>query len=49
MKGVRMRKKLIISSLLLSSTLSFSYDFAGLESGYSKEGFISMGFDTFFK
>ena len=42
-----MRKKLIVSSLLLFTTLSFSYDFEKLKSSYSKEDFVSNGYDTF--
>ena len=42
-----MRKKLIVSSLLLFTALSFSYDFEKLKSSYSKEDFVSNGYDAF--
>jgi hypothetical protein len=42
-----MRKKLIVSSLLLFTTLSFSYDFEKLKSSYSKKDFVSNGYDAF--
>jgi len=43
MKEDRMRKKLIVSSLLLFTTLSFSYDFESLEVPYSEKKFNEKG------